>query len=511
MARRWLLGVAGATVFCSLAILNVGGYRYGVQDQSFYIPSVLQQLDPGLYARDAPVLGAQDGFFVFDEAIAQLVRLSGQPLPVVFFLLFLGGLLLLGGATVATGWHLYGSGWAVAVLTIGLTLRHRISMTGVNTLEAYLHPRMLAFAVGVAAVALYLRGRSWLALAVVLAAAGLHPTMAVWFLLLLGVAVLVSDPVARQPLLIGGALAAPIAIWVAWVVLGDRLVLMDDAWLALLTHKSYLFSTEWTPSAWLANLGTAAILGGVYAYRRREGLVSPQETGLVCGCGALLALFLLSLPLVEMRLAIAVQLQIGRVFWLIDFLALAALAWLVTEPGRWGPSSWSPTLARQVVVGLVLLAALGRGGYVTFVEHPDRPVLSVRPVDDDWSRAMAWIANTPAGSHILADPAHAWRHGTSVRVIGERDVFLEEVKDPALAIYSRDVAQRVLDRVQDLDRFDTLTADRARQLADKYDLHYLVSDRTFALPMAHQTGPFRVYTLRPPPAPVTTLAAAAVR
>ena len=39
-----------------------------------------------------------------------------------------------------------------------------------------------------------------------------------------------------------------------------------------------------------------------------------------------------------------------------------------------------------------------------------------------------------------ADSGHAWRYGTSVRVSGGRDVFLEETKDSAVAIYSRDVA-----------------------------------------------------------------------
>ena len=50
---------------------------------------------------------------------------------------------------------------------------------------------------------------------------------------------------------------------------------------------------------------------------------------------------------------------------------------------------------------------------------------------------------------MLADPGHAWKYGTSVRVAGERDVYLEEVKDVALALYSRDVAMRVLGRIQD--------------------------------------------------------------
>ena len=44
--------VAGAALFCLLAILNCGGYRYGIGDQAFYVPAVVQHLDPALFPRD---------------------------------------------------------------------------------------------------------------------------------------------------------------------------------------------------------------------------------------------------------------------------------------------------------------------------------------------------------------------------------------------------------------------------------------------------------------------------
>jgi hypothetical protein len=50
-----------------------------------------------------------------------------------------------------------------------------------NSLEAYFHPRMLACALGLWAVACYLRGRGTLALALVAVAFLMHPTTAIWF------------------------------------------------------------------------------------------------------------------------------------------------------------------------------------------------------------------------------------------------------------------------------------------------------------------------------------------
>ena len=499
MARRVVYSILATVGFSLLAILNVGGYRYGVQDQSFYLPAVLRHLDPTLFQRDTPVLAAQDLFFVFDNVIGRLAQVSGWSLPAIFFGLFLIGLITFGAATILMGWRLYGSWWTVAVLTLGVTLRHRISLTAVNTLESYLHPRMLAFAVGVTALAVFIRGRPWFALLIATTATFLHPTTALWFLIVLSVAVVVTEQPLPKPLLLGILVGTPLALWTVIPMVRNQLVVMDDAWLSLLEHKSYLFATNWTGTAWLANMGTAAIVAAVYLYRRSTGIASERETGIVIGCAALLLIFLLSLPLVDLRLALAVQLQAGRIFWLLDFMAVASLAWLLTESKIWAYLSLSPSSAKRIVTLIVALATLTRGIYVTFVEHPERPFVSVASADSPWIQAMNWVAQTDPGTHLLADPAHAWRHGTSVRVSGQRDVYLEEIKDPAMAIYSRAVAQRVLERIHDLGPFEALTTERAHLLADKYDLHFLVTDRPFDLPIAHQAGPFKIYELRQQP------------
>ena len=189
---RYGLLAAGAAAFCALVLLNVGGYRYGVSDQAFYIPVVLQGLEPGLYPHDAPLLAAQNRFFVFDDWLAPLVRLTGMAVPDAFLLVYFTGLLVLYGAAVGVGRGLFQTWWAVAGFVVGLTLRHRIPDTAVNTMEAYFHPRLLAFAVGLAAVAIFLRGRTWPALLVAGAALLIHPTTALWFAIWVGTAALVG-------------------------------------------------------------------------------------------------------------------------------------------------------------------------------------------------------------------------------------------------------------------------------------------------------------------------------
>ena len=109
---------------------------------------------------------------------------------------------------------------------------------------------------------------------------------------------------------------------------------------------------------------------------------------------------------------------------------------------------------------------------------------------------MRWLARQPVTAHVLADPGHAWKYGTSVRVSAARDVFLEDQKDSAIAIYSRDVAHRVVERAAALGDFTTLTPERARALANAYELDYLVTEARLDLPVSYENAQFRIYLLR---------------
>ncbi len=75
-------------------------------------------------------------------------------------------------------------------------------------------------------------------------------------------------------------------------------------------------------------------------------------------------------------------------------------------------------------------------------------------------------------------------------------MLLEEVKDSAIAIYSRDVAVRFVERTRALENFPSLTEERARDLASRYDLDYLVTEADLTLPVAYRNTRFRIYSLK---------------
>ena len=151
--------------------------------------------------------------------------------------------------------------------------------------------------------------------------------------------------------------------------------------------------------------------------------------------------------------------------------------------------------ARMVALAIILLST-ARGAYIMLVEFPERRVAQVTIGDDDWGRVMAWARASRPGSGWLADPGHAALYGTSVRVAAHRDVFVEAIKDGAVGMYDRAVALRTRERVEALGDFTSLTPERARLLAQQYDLDYLVTEQTLELPLAFSSGAIRVYGLK---------------
>jgi hypothetical protein len=294
------------------------------------------------------------------------------------------------------------------------------------------------------------------------------------------------EPALRRLAIAGTSVAIGAGAWALIAgPLRASVTRMDAVWLQAVASKDSLFASQWPVWVWVANLALLAVLW--WAHRRRQASrhATAEDEALVWGATALVAFFLLTLPLVVARLAFPVQLQISRVFWLVDVLATIYLLSLLVDR----------RVARMVAMALVVVS-VSRGVYIMLVERPDRALFSVHLTDSPWEDAMRWLSRQPIATHVLADPGHSWKYGTSVRVSAVRDVFLEDVKDSAIAIYSRDVAHRVVERAAAIGDFTTMTPDRARELATKYGLDYLVTDGRVDLPVVYENSQFRIYVLR---------------
>jgi hypothetical protein len=488
--RQRVTLVVAAVAFGLVATANSGGYRFGVSDQAYYEPAIAKLVEPVLFPRDSALLDVQSRFLGSVHLVAAIARVTHIGLPTVFLAIYVVTMAGLFAAAVALARRLGLSWWAIAGMLAIVTLRHRIAKTGANSLEGYMHPRMIAFACGIAACAALasmriLRASMWTALA-----AFMHPTTGVWFGILLVAGVAAEKPASRRALgvLFVIALVGCVALVAAGPLTG-RAVTMDADWLSVLAEKDYLFPTEWPPYAWIVNLAYPVVIGLVYRSRTRLGVVGSGERALVAGVMALVAVFLVSVPLTSARIALVVQMQINRIFWIADFITAAYVAWwLFDAAGK---------RARVAIVAVLAAIAVFRGVYVLRVEADRQLIQAVLP-DTSWMDALGWLRTQPTSWFVLADPGHAWKYGVSVRVGAHRDTLLESGKDSSMAMYDRDIARRVKDRTAALADFDRLDATRARALAARYRLDVLVEPTTRALdlPVLYHNADFVVYDLR---------------
>lgn len=475
---------AGLIVFVLLATANGAGYRFGVSDEAAYVPAVMLAGNPALFPHDAALIRTQGQFFIVDEILAAIERATGASTEAVFLCAYLFAIAIVWAGVVLVGSRLYPSLWLTVALGAVITLRHHIPRTSANSIEPYFHPRLLAFGIGVVAIAAFLRRRDWTAVALVAAAALCHVTTAVWFAILIGTALMVIDRRWRIP----GGIATGIAVGaLVWAMTTGTT--MDPIWIDALGGRNFIFANEWPLWAWLANLGLIGVLWLAHRARTRRGTATPQDTALVWGATALAILFVLTLPAVVTHVALAVQFQFSRVFWVLDALlviyGLAAIG-----------ESLRPARMRALAV-VCLAASIARGVYVMAVEHPERALFQASLPESPWMDAMRWIGRQSVGTNVLADPGHAFKYGASVRVAARRDVVLEDDKDSAVAMYSRAIAQRVVERRRALADFPALTAPAARALAERYDVHYLVTEALLPLPEVYRNSRFRIYALRP--------------
>jgi hypothetical protein len=490
--NRLALGLAfGAILFVLGATANSGGYRYGVSDQAFYSVTVVKALHPTFFPRDTPMLEVESRFMWPDKIVAGLVRTLGMDEPTVDLALYLMTLVLLYAATVTFGRAAGLSWWAVAALVVVVTFRHRIARTGANSLEGYMHPRMLSFAFGVLALAAVLPRRFGRAVAWLVVAACWHPTTALWFGIPVAAAVPVARPDWRRSLLAVSGVAGLFAAWVVlWGPLAGRLVVMDPAWLDVLSVKDYLFPHQWPLFAWLVNLAYPAVLLAVYRRRRSRGVLAQGESALVAGLLSLFGVFLISLPFTTLRVALAVQLQVTRAFWLLDFATAAYLAWWLLDDRLAGRRA-----ARIVALSVLAIASAARG---TYLISQDRHMFAPRLPDTPWVEAMNWLKDRPSSWYVLAHQDHAWKYGVSVRLAAEKDTLVEAGKDTSVAMYDRGVALSVGERLWEVREFDHFTTADVRRLAARYGLDVAVmeANHPLDLPELYRNRQFVIYKLR---------------
>jgi hypothetical protein len=431
------------------------GYHPGFEDDGVYLTAVKADLNPALYPHDSDFFRLQMQASIFDGGMAHFVRWTSIPLAWSELLWQFAALFLILWACSRIAAQIFeraSAQWA-AVAMVAAMFTLPVAGTALNIADQHLHPRNLATALILMAVAWIMEGRRWLAVPSLLAALVLHPIMAVLgmsFCAFLSLALLQKAPV-RVRVAEGTAAAA--------IPLGWIFAPASPSWRLALASKSYYSIYRWTWYEWLGALAPLFLFWLLWrlAAEREEKqellLVNPISVPLsgplttpqrVNGLSARERLSCFGLAVFAygvFQLAVAVTLLAPQClvrlepFQPMRFLQLVYIFMALVAGGLLGQFLLKTHLWRWAVFLLVFNGGmfLGQWELIDDGEHLELPgIASANP----WLQAFDWIrGNTPEDAYFALDPNYLAEPGEGFhgfRALAERSQLADGIKDTAV-------------------------------------------------------------------------------
>jgi hypothetical protein len=431
-------------LLAALAML-VEGYHPGLEDDAFYLAAIKHDLNPTLFPHDADFFRVQFQATVFDKLIAGSVRSTHAPLEWgILFWQWCATLLILWGC-----WRIsrrcfpaVHAQWA-AVALVAVLLSLPVSGTGLSLTDQYLHPRALATAAILAAIATVLgpsnNGRRVLAGVLLAAAFSVHAIMAAfgasYCLFLLWNRTKPTETEPRRAFVLA-ALAFPLG----WIFEPA-----SDAWREAAATRPFYFVLHWHWYEWLGVVAPLALLWWFRAAaERRDSVVLSRVAERLVYFG----IFQLAVALV---MVLPARLERLRPLEPMRFLHLVYLLFLLLSGGLLGQY----VLKRHALRWLLLFGPLAGGMF--YAERQMYPAtahleLPAAASGNDWVEAFRWIRrNTPVDSQFALDPRYMELPGEDYhgfRALAERSVLADEVKDAGMAARVPSLAPRWLREVE---------------------------------------------------------------
>jgi hypothetical protein len=403
----------------------VMGYHPGFEDDGIYLTAVKADLNPALFPHDSDFFRLQMQASVFDGGIAHFVRWTGIPVAWAELLWQFAALFLILWACRHIAAQIFDDGraqWA-AVAMVAAMFTLPVAGTALNIADQHLHPRNLATALILMAVAWILEGKRWQALPALLLAFALHPIMAALgmsFCVFLGLALLEPLPFRLRAEQGSLAAAAP---------LGWLFVPTSPSWRLALASKSYYSIWRWTWYEWLGALAPLFLFWLLWRLAQRSNEDRLARFALaVFAYGVFQQIVAMALltpdslvrltPLQPMR-----YLQLVYIFMALTAGGLLGRFLLQTRVWRWA----------------VYLLIFNGGMFLVQWEliddgaHLELPAMAT---GNPWLQAFDWIRqNTPAGAYFALDPLYLAAPGEgfhNFRALAERSALSDDLKDTSV-------------------------------------------------------------------------------
>ncbi len=433
----------------------VQGYHPGLEDDAFYLAAIKHNLDPALFPYDADFFRVQFQATVFDKLIALSLRWTHVPLELgILFWQWCVTFLILWGC-----WRIsrrcfaeVHAQWA-AVTLVAVLLSLPVSGTGLSLTDQYLHPRALATAAILAAIAAVLEpsnsgrtnngrtnnARRLLAGVLLAAAFFVHAIMAAFgasyclFLL--------WNPAKRtetEPL--RTAVLAGLLFPLGWIFEPA-----SDAWRQAAATRPFYFVLRWHWYEWLGVVAPLALLWWFRALAKRRG------SGMLARVAERLVYFGVFQLAVALAMLLPARLERLRPLEPMRFLHLVYLLFVLLSGGLLGQY----VLKRHALRWLLLFVPLSGGMFYAqrqmypATAHLELPGVASR---NPWVEAFRWISrDTPVDSLFALDPRYMELPGEDFhgfRALAERSVLADEVKDAGMAARVPSLAPQWLREVE---------------------------------------------------------------
>jgi hypothetical protein len=419
-----------------LSILGflVMGYHPGLEDDGIYLSAIQSNLNPALYPKSAEFFRIQMQATVFDRWMTFFVRATHVPLPwAELFWQF--------ASLFAILWACHGitrqffkqasAQWAgVAVVAAVFTLP--VAGTALYMLDQHLHPRTMATALILLAVAWMLEERRWLPAALLAVAFVFHPIMAamgisfcffLWMAQSNAVQQWVESRRSNRWSVMKGSQVAAVAplLWI--------LAPPNPFWQKALDSKPYLDLYQWHWYEWLGAIAPLILFGLLWQVAQRRGEKPLASFALAVFAYGVIHQALAMIVLGPHALVRMVPFQPMRYLHLVYFFLMLLLGCYL------GKYFLKASVWRWAVFLLALDAGMFSWQRLTFPGTAHLELPGSAP-SNAWLEAFAWIrTNTPIDAYFALDPHYLAEPGEdyhSFRALAERSQLADAVKDAAV-------------------------------------------------------------------------------
>jgi len=447
-------------VLLTAAAVAVHGYHLGVEDQSMYLPAIKKALDPALYPHDAQFFLAQTRWTLYDEAVVGTIRATRLPVDWAMFLWHCGAvlLLLLGCLRVAQRCFAEAAAQWAGVVLVAAVLTLPVAGTLVLMADQYAHPRVLATAMALFALAAIL-DRRVTAFAWIVLAAAIHPQVTAF----------AAAHLAFQLWLPARATDALAALLLPAVMPQAP----SRAWQEVMHTRRHHFAMQWTWYEWLGAYGPVLLLAWFVRIARKNGApvlarVSAR-LAISCALGILAGVLITTLPMLERFVPTQPMRQLHFVYVVMLLLGGGLLGQFL--------------LRKRVLLWLVFFIPLFGGMFVAQrMVFPSSPHVEWpgRATQNEWLEAFEWIRrNTPRDALFALDPAHMSLPGEDnhgFRALAERSMLADSVKDRGVAALFPALARDWQDQVQARADWKNFQREDFLLLRAKYGVTWIVAE-----------------------------------